>query len=81
MIRWERLGALGVPAVVIAALCCLVRGAWLFGEPFGWLAGFVALLFIAFVMDRGGESEQEAADGGQVTPIGTAQTQRIGAIR
>lgn len=78
MIRWERLGALGVPAVVIAALCCLVRGAWLFGEPFGWLAGFVALLFIAFVMDRGGESEREAAG---TNDIATAQTQQMRAVR
>lgn len=80
MIRWERLGALGVPAVVIAALACLVRGAWMFGEPFGWLAGFVALLFVAFVMDRGSEggAAEKAAD---VQQIGTAQTQRIGAIR
>lgn len=78
MIRWERLGALVVPAVVIGALICLVRGAALFGPQWGWLAGGVSLLFLAFVADRGGEggSASAAQDGGAVD-IRTAQTQRM----
>ena len=52
MIRWERLGALAVPVVVIMALACAVRAAWMFGERWGWLSVAVALFFLAFVLDK-----------------------------
>ncbi len=79
MIRWERLSALIAPAVVIAALVCLVRGASMFGERWGWLAGFVSLLFVAYAVDRGGEQAQPA-DVQNIAAL-NGQTQRIGAIR
>lgn len=52
MIRWERLGALIVPVVVIAALACLVRAAFMFGERWGWAGLAGALFFVAFVLDK-----------------------------
>lgn len=75
MIRWDRLGALVVPVVVIAALACLVRGATLFGEQWGWVAGGASLLFLAFVADRDSGAEQAQPEG--VADIRNAQTQRI----
>lgn len=73
MIRWERLSALIAPAVVIAALACLVRGAALFGERWGWLAGFVSLLFIAFAVDRGDSAGAQDAAGN----VAQLNTQRV----
>lgn len=70
MIRWDRLGALGVPIVVIAALACVVRAAWLFGERWGWGMLGGALLFVAFVLDKPASPAHD-----------DQQTQAIGAPR
>lgn len=80
MIRWERLGVLVVPVMMLAALICGVRGAWMFGERWGWISLAGALLVLAYAADRGDRDDQQGV-AAQPQELRGQQTQRIGAVR
>ena len=63
MIKWERLGLLRSPALVIAAMAFIAVGVFQIYTPAGWITLGVLLAVLAFMLDYQPPTQGSAQQG------------------